>query len=300
MDFFVARDASYVDFAPTLENRQALKPTVETNPGLVARELALARAFEAWWQAHGPKIVKLRGLNSTVTIRKDLLTSFQAALAPVGLLADFQVQGIIAGFWEDNKNDFKTVMTRGPLGLIISWRDTIISELEDEDAKKANPLEHKLVRFLMSKFVDGINALEATKSELDSHIKAASTKSDDEEDYDETAEDNAVDENKIKAWKNELGKTKKALKAQHEGFKTKLGRAVDTLDEAQAADLLLTILHHDMNAIVARYTAAQRKAIVAAFENWWDKYRVTLTEIEQERDAAAETLQAFLRELGYV
>ncbi|WP_336493037.1 hypothetical protein, partial [Methylobacterium nigriterrae] len=41
-----------------------------------------------------------------------------------------------------------------------------------------------------------------------------------------------------------------------------------------AAELLLTILHNDMQAIVERYMTAQRKQIVAAFENWWDKYRV--------------------------
>jgi type I restriction enzyme M protein len=40
--------------------------------------------------------------------------------------------------------------------------------------------------------------------------------------------------------------------------------------------------------------------IVAAFENWWDKYRVTLTEIEQARDAAAKELQGYLKGLGYV
>ena len=51
---------------------------------------------------------------------------------------------------------------------------------------------------------------------------------------------------------------------------------------------------------LARYIAAQRKAIIAAFENWWDKYRVTLTEIEVKRDAAAQALLGFLRGLGYV
>lgn len=55
-----------------------------------------------------------------------------------------------------------------------------------------------------------------------------------------------------------------------------------------------------MQAIVERYIAAQRKQIVAAFENWWDKYRVTLNEIEHKRDAAAEALQGFLKGLGYV
>lgn len=93
---------------------------------------------------------------------------------------------------------------------------------------------------------------------------------------------------------------KKQLKTQKENFASHLNQAVDGLDEPQAAELLLTILHNDMLAIVERYIAAQRKQIVAAFENWWDKYQVTLNEIEHRRDAAAEALQGFLKGLGYV
>ena len=35
-------------------------------------------------------------------------------------------------------------------------------------------------------------------------------------------------------------------------------------------------------------------------KNGWGKYRVTLTEIEGRRDAAARTLRGFLEGLGYV
>jgi type I restriction enzyme M protein len=55
-----------------------------------------------------------------------------------------------------------------------------------------------------------------------------------------------------------------------------------------------------MQSILERYIAAQRKLIVSAFETWWDKYRVTLTEIEGRRDGAAAALQGYLRGLGYV
>ena len=91
-----------------------------------------------------------------------------------------------------------------------------------------------------------------------------------------------------------------ALKAKKESFAAHINAAVDGLSPEQAAELLLTILHNDMRAIVERHMAAQRKAIVTAFENWWDKYRVTLTEIEGKRDAAAQALQGFLKGLRYV
>jgi type I restriction enzyme M protein len=42
------------------------------------------------------------------------------------------------------------------------------------------------------------------------------------------------------------------------------------LSETQAAELLLTILHNDMRAIVERYITQQRQQIIVAVENWWD------------------------------
>jgi type I restriction enzyme M protein len=50
---------------------------------------------------------------------------------------------------------------------------------------------------------------------------------------------------------------------------------------------------------VDRYIAAHRAEVVAAFETWWDKYRVTLGELEASRDAARAKLESFLVELGY-
>ena len=113
-------------------------------------------------------------------------------------------------------------------------------------------------------------------------------------------DENAVSEEQLKEWKKQLVTVKKQLKARHDGFKRQLDTAVDGLTPEAAAELLLTILHQDMRAIVERYIGAQRQQIVAAFENWWDKYRVTLTEIEGKRDAAAKALQGFLKGLGYV
>lgn len=309
-DLFVERDAKYVDFAPFLTRRQDLKPAIEGNPGLVAKEAAIREAFEQWWQAHSGRIVALSGqmdnAASLVALRNELLASFSASLEAIGLLDPFQVRGIVAGFWTQTKYEFLTLMARGATGVADAWRTSIVTALEDK-ASKHSPLDHKLVRFLMSDFVESINELEAKKAELDSQIKAASPKDAEGEDgdaaesADEDADDeNAVDEAQLKTWKKELTAVRKQLKARQDGFTAHINAAVDGLSAEQAADLLLTILHNDMRAIVERYIAAQRKDIVAAFEIWWDKYRVTLTEIESKRDAAAQELQGFLKGLRYV
>lgn len=310
MDLLVEMDAKYFDFAPALDKRQALKPTIECNAGLVAKEADIRAAFEQWWKAHSARITALSGqmdnAASLVALRNDLLASFSQSLEAIGLLDPFQVRGIVAGFWYQTKYDFLTLMARGAKGVADAWRTSIVTALEDK-ASKESPLEHKLVKFLMSDFIEAIIELEAKKAELDSRIKAASPKGAESEDgegaeaaEDDGDEENAVDEAQLKAWKKELTAVKKQLKAKNDGFKQHIGAAVDGLTSEAAAELLLTILHNDMQAIVERYMAAQRKQIVATFENWWDKYRVTLTEIEGKRDEAAKALQGFLKGLRYV
>lgn len=309
MDLFVDRDAKYVDFKPELTKRQDLKPAVENNAGLNAKELAIRAAFKQWWLQHSPRITALAGQmenpTSLVELRNDLLASFSQSLEAIAMLDPFQVRGIVAGFWYQTKYDFLTLMARDAKGVADAWRTSIVTALEDKTSKE-RPLEHKLVKFLMSDFVEAINELEAKKAELDSQIKAASPKDAEVEDDEaaEAAEDaddaNVVSEEQIKAWKKELTAVKKQLKAKQDSFTAHLNREVDGLTPEQAAELLLTILHNDMKAILERYVTVQRKSILAAFENWWDKYRVTLTEIEGKRDAAARALQGFFKELRYV
>ncbi|WP_186023183.1 type I restriction-modification system subunit M [Burkholderia gladioli] len=311
MNLFDERDAKYVDFKPELAKRQDLKPAIENNAGLLAKETAIRAAFEQWWHQHSARITALAGqmdnAASLVAMRNELLASFSDQLSIIGLLDPFQVRGIVAGFWYQTKYDFLTLMARDAKGVADAWRTSIITALEDK-ANKESPLEHKLVRFLMGDFVDAITELEAKKLELDAQIKAAGPKDADGENGDTAAEDSVeeedqddvVDEAQLKTWKKELAAIKKQFKAKMENFTNHLNDAVDGLTSEAAGTLLLTILHNDMQAIIERYITAQRNRIVAAFENWWDKYRVTLTEIEGKRDTAMKALHGFLKELRYV
>jgi len=310
MDLLVERDAKYFDFAPTLGKRQALKSTIESNAGLIAKEADVRAAFEQWWRAHSARITALSGqmdnASSLVALRNDLLASFTHGLEVIGLLDPFQVRGIVAGFWYQTKYDFLTLMARGAKGVVDAWRTSIVTALEDK-ASKESPLEHKLVKFLMSDFVEVITELEAKKAELDSQIKAASPNDAEgdegesgDEAEDEADQDKTVDEDQLKACRKELTAVKKQLKTKNDSFKRHIDEAVDGLTPEASATLVATILRNDIQAIVERYIVAQRKQIVAEFENWWDKYSVTLNEIEGKRDEAAKRLRGFLGGLRYV
>lgn len=303
IDILVERDSAYYDFKPEFTAKSELKPAIESNAGLQAKEAAIRSAFEAWWADHSQRITDLAGAQSFVALRNELLASFSSSLEQIGLLDPFQVRGIVAGFWNQSKYDFLTLMARGAHGVVDAWRTSIVTALEDK-ASKESPLEHKLVRFLMGSFVAELEELEGKKLELEGKIKAASPdKGEDGEeaaDGDDADEDNAVDEKQVKAWKKDLTALKKTIKAKNDSLTLELNKSVSGLDDGSAAQLLLTILHADMRRIVESYVTGQRNLIVAAFENWWDKYKVTLTEIERDRDAAASKLQQFLKGLKYV
>ena len=297
-------EEEYFLFQPQIKAKSELKPLLETNAGILAKECALRSAFEEWWQRHKLSITALAKNNEYAALRAELINSFAESMEQIGMLDDFQVRGIIAGFWYQSRYDFLTLMARDAKGVVDGWRTSIVSVLEDKTSKDS-PLEHKLVKMILSGYVDELAALESQKAELDSQIKAEEAKASSEDDDDDSedepdAPESQIDEDQLKAWKKQRSALNKQIKTKKDSFETRLNVAVDGLTSEAAAELLLNILHQDMRTIVERYISSQRQQVIAAIENWWDKYKVTLTEIEQQRDDAANKLQGYLSGLGYV
>ena len=208
----------------------------------------------------------------------------------------FAVNGVIASWWGISLPDLKALATFGYRGLIEAWTATVLDALEEEKAK-VNPLDHKVAQALLPEYLDQLAALEAEVAELDSTIKLA-TASDDEEDDAETAED-TLSPAEIKKLKSKLTATKKQLKAEKAAFGQRLGKASEALDDSSARQIVLDALQSDLLAEAQDRITRHRRAVIVAFETWWDKYRVTLTDIEVRSEAAEERLAASLKELGY-
>ncbi|MEM9594076.1 MAG: class I SAM-dependent DNA methyltransferase [Acidobacteriota bacterium] len=300
----VERDADYFDFAPDLDAKADLQTRIEGDGGVEARERALASAVDGWWTAARSGLIHLPRTKALMELRAELLASFEEALRPVGLLDRFQVAGVVATWWGDAQNDLKSVAAHGFPGLVDAWTTSILSILEDresddktirERAKKENPLDHRLVPHLLQDYLAELADLEARRAELDATIKGAA-KGDDEDDGDD---EETLTEAEVKALKRELTGVKKALKAKTAGFEKQLRDARGALDDDGAQALALGILRADLDAILERYVTERRRRVVTAFEGWWEKYRVTLTSLEAERDAAAGALRKFLGGLGY-
>ncbi len=295
---FTALGDGYFDLAADVTAKTDLKGRIEGDAGVVAKERSLAEAVDGWWKKHRKALAELPESRDPMKVRAQLLASFDKAVGPVGLLDRFQVAGVVATWWGDVQNDLRTLAARGFRGLVEAWETSIVAAMEDERSKD-DPLDHRLVRKLLPQYLADLAELEAKRSELEATVKGAAGDGDDEDGDESGGDEEAMTPEELAAAKAQLGAAKKALKGKREDFTRSLTAACKALTEPTAQALVLDILRANLDAILARYVAARRQQVVAAFENWWEKYRVTLENIEGERDAAAARLSGFLRGLGY-
>ncbi len=98
---------------------------------------------------------------------------------------------------------------------------------------------------------------------------------------------------------SQLKEAKKRLKELQKKFIKHLHEAREALSDDDCKDLVLDILNEKLSGHLKSYVTAHRQEVIAAVENWWDKYRVTVKDIEGEREDAVMALSEFSRELGY-
>lgn len=112
----------------------------------------------------------------------------------------------------------------------------------------------------------------------------------------ELDEEKKGDKRKITA----LNKDKGVLEQQIEGADALLGEIGGQLEEAEAQRLILKKLYDIVQAELGRYLNAEKRALIGAVENLWEKYAVSSRELEQERGETLVALNGLLEGLGYL
>jgi len=109
-------------------------------------------------------------------------------------------------------------------------------------------------------------------------------------------------EMKLKPYEEILEKlkaAKKQLRDLQRKFVKRLNEAREALSQEECRELVLDILREKLEGHLGAYVSAHRQVVIAAVENWWEKYRVTMIEIESELRKVRKQMEKQMEELGF-
>jgi len=302
---FVERDADYYDFNPELTERGDIKKRIEAGKGIRQRERKLKKLFDEWWEKHKQSLIDLPDTENLMEVRTDLLDVFVSDITPVGLLDRFKVAGVIATWWNEKKFDLKTLIAQGFGGLVDGWVDTIEAAMEEMSGNHFDLADDPLVTRLIPDYLDELEQARQDIVRLEQEKEAfenGENADDAADDATEADKPNYAKELKaqIKELKNEIKEAKKRFKELQKNFIKRLHEAREGFSDDDCRDLVLDILNEKLSGHLESYVTAHRQEVIAAVENWWDKYRVTLRDIEGNRETEKKRFEEALKHLKYV
>lgn len=288
-----ASDA-YFEFETDLE-RSDLGEAVNDDEGVLETEGTVRAAIGSWWDARTATFDSLSEGGDVMSARAELVATFRNELDPVEALGYFEVMGLIATWWAVVRFDLKALQARGYGGVFEGWLTTITAALEDEKSSAA-VLEHKLIPRLLPAYIDELVQAEEEVESLEATLQAAQPQ---EADEDGGEEEPSVDEAEIKALRRDLTAARKRLKTLKNSLAERLEEARSTTSDEEAKSIVLDVLKAELDSLLEASFARHRAEIVRQLELWWDKYRIPLREIDEQRDVARAGLLDFIERLGY-
>jgi len=288
-----------------------------------------------WWKKAKKRIEAFLGSNRVAEFRREEIEVFKNAFGDLSVLDEFQKAGVFVNWWEAVKYDLKTIVATGWSPTLIPdeyiksafFKDELaqIEAIETNIAEIESALSELLDEVEIESDEEGEESEKTPKvckdylrTEISNLLKIPSSERWNERkvkaliDGKEAFDDAALTASTIKdlsGFWNSLETTEKkekelrgARKKQKEAEKELLEKIEAKkleFTEAQAKELILQKLFDGIVAQLHRYLNAQKKAVASIFEKLWDKYKVSLTEIDKERDAAVNKLNGFLQKLNY-
>ncbi len=280
-----ASDTAYFDFAPSLTDRAAIRSLVENDPGVQAHAQSMRDALETWWAAHAARLADLPQHRELNRVRAEFLDSFVAALSPLGVLDRFKLAGVIATWWTDTLPDFKTLLENEFPGVIDGWVDAIADAVEDDEAAGPtfDPFAHKLVRRVMSDYLDQIAAAKTDVAGLKGEKEA----------FEQSNEPDDADEEELKKWNYA-----KDLERQIRELKVENKDALKELAKAEKAAAKLKATDADRHAACAAKEALKPALDqIAALESALAPYEQIRRDLAAARARFRKLTDAFVSEL---
>jgi len=293
------KDEKYLKFKDDVEEKSRIKEIVESADNVKTTVSKHREKLREWWNEVKPEIEGFHGNNDLWGFRNRAMKRLKERLLPLGLLGEFKVSGIFVNWWEELRYDFKTIVSTG-------WSKNLI---EDEKIKEIEELESKVAKIegerneLLEEVEDwdeeeqGNKTASKVKNKLKEIVKDLRASCSESALREAAKWENLI--SRVEKKEKELKKLRNELKATEKKLEEKTKQKKDSLSEEEAKELLLEKFHNLIDEQLNKYLNAEKKEIVKIFENLWDKYKISLKELTQEKDMEVKKLDEFLTKLWY-
>lgn len=253
--------AAYLSFTDEITEKADIKRLIESHPSLLTKHQQFSQALQDWWQQHyQPAFYNLgdtlAGSKGVFALRSQALNSIVDALLPQQLLDVYKIRGALASNLKKQEADLKSIANSG-------WN----AELIPED------------QILQSQFPEvlaGIQKDQARIQALDALFGEAN-----QENEDDSAEDEATDNEQETALPKARVKELKATKKDHNGQLRDLKKELRFLKKETSQEALkrTTVIEQE----IQQHTQANEQI---------DQQLQSHTDLEQE----LKTLKAGLKD----
>jgi len=319
------KNKKYLEFNDEIEEKSKIKEIIENSKEVRNTVSNYEKRLNEWWIEVKQEIEGFYGNNNLWNFRKSAIKSLKEKFESLGLLDEFKMAGIFVNWWEELKYDFKTIVSVGWSKNLIDDESIInrffgkeiedIEELESkvaevegelnelleeveewDEEEQGNKTTNKVISYLKDtvKDLELVNNESARKEII--NMKQLVDKTDKK--YKEVSKVKKI----LKNLKEKLeGVTKKDQKTKEE-IKIKKGKVdfkKDLLAEEETKKLLLEKFYELISVQLENYLNTEKRELIKIFENLWDKYTVSLENINKQRDEEVKKLDEFLRGLRY-
>jgi len=305
----VEKDSKTIEFREDIKDKSDIKEIIDSHEGVRNVFSNHFQNLNDWWLEVREEIKKFPGNNNLWKFRNKSLESLKEKLLPLGVLDEFKIAGVFVNWWEDLQYDFKTIVSSGWSNRLIE-DERIAKKFFAEDLKKIEEQESKI-----SEIEDELNEILEEVEDWDEEEQGQKTSGkvidylkDLVKDLRSSRQESATKEakrweeliKKIEFKDKELKKLNKELKSMKENIEDKIQQKRDSLTKEEAEDLLLEKFNETIKQHLERYLNVEKKELTKIFENLWDKYKVSMKQLREERDEEVKKLDDFLKKLGYV
>lgn len=323
------KEISCLEFIKEINEKSKIREIIEKNQNIKDTLSQYREQLTQWWNEI--EFEKLINNKNLWEFRNIGIKKLKGRFLPLGLLDEFKIISIFVNWWEDLKYDFKSIVSDGwsknlvddedikekffkdklqeieglnnkILEIEIELKD-ILEEIEDWDEEEQEEKTAKKVMDYIKEQICDILLLPTNKkwNKIDNLIEKSS-KSNNEalSDIEKHTIDNLRElHKKINAKNEELSYTTKELTNKQMTLEQLITKKKESMTEDEAKELILKKFYRSIESYLTKYLNAEKNELVKIFENLWDKYKVSLMDLTEERNEEVKKLSEFLEKLGY-